>query len=388
MKHSPERIDARVDELADDLEQLAKTLHQNPELSWQEHEAVANITALIERHGATVERSFCDLETSFRARIGNGTGPHVAIVAEYDALPDIGHACGHNLIAAGAVGAWLALLPQANALSGTIDLLGAPAEETGEGKVRLIEAGAFEGVDAALMFHPFDRDLLLHPTLAIAALQVVFKGAPSHAAIAPEQGKSALTACMDAFRLIDGQRIHLPDGSRVHGIITDGGEASNIIVERAACVFSIRGRTSADLDVVRAVAERCIRGAAMASDVAVEITFKPGCLDMRNNSALAARFGEHMRALGREPRDVDPNAGAGSTDMGDVSHHVPSIHPWLAICDLGETTCHQHAFEVCAGSKRGMETMLMAARTLARTAADVVNDAALCASARAAFEHA
>ncbi len=381
-------IDARVDELAGDLRELAKALHANPELSWHEHDAVRNITALLERHGATVERSFCALATSFRARLGGGGSPHVAIVAEYDALPKIGHACGHNLIAAGAVGAWLSLLPQAEALAGTIDLIGAPAEETGEGKVRLLASGAFEGVDAALMFHPFDRDLLLHPTLAIAQLDVTFKGRPSHAAIAPGEGRSALTACMDAFRLVDGQRIHLPDGARVHGIITEGGAAANIIVERAACQFSIRGGTQGDLEVVRTVTERCIRGAALASDVEVDIVMHPGCLDMRNNGPLAERFGAHLRALGRQPQDIDPRAGAGSTDMGDVSHRVPSIHPWLAICDVGETTCHQHAFEACAGSERGMETMLIAAKTLGRTAADVVGDDALCASARTAFERA
>lgn len=382
----PSTLDARVDELADDLRALAKTLHDNPELSWQEHESVAAICALIERHGGGVERTFGGLDTSFRARVGTGAKPHVAILAEYDALPEIGHACGHNLIAAAAVGAYLALLPRADELDGTIDLIGTPAEETGEGKVRLIESGAFAGVDAAMMFHPFDRDLLRHPTLAIARLDVTFTGAPSHAAIAPGEGRSALTACMDAFRLIDGQRIHLPDGARVHGIITEGGEAANIIVERAACQISIRGRTKAELEMVRAVAERCIRGAAIASDVRFEIEIQPGCLDMRNNGPLADRFGAHLRALGRSPTNADPRAGAGSTDMGDVSHHVPSIHPWLAICDLGETTCHQHAFEKCAGSERGMETMLAAAKSLARTASDVVADASLRNAVRAAFD--
>lgn len=380
-----EAIDENVNALAPELRALASALHADPELSWKEHRAVAQITALIEKKGGQVERSFCGMETSFRARLGRGAGPHVAIVAEYDALPEIGHACGHNLIAAGAVGAWLALLPLSDDVAGTLDLIGAPAEETGEGKVRLLAGGAFEGVDAAMMFHPFDRDVILHPTLAIARLDATFHGTPSHAAIAPQEGKSALTACMDTFRLIDGQRIHLPDGARVHGIITDGGEAANIIVERAACQVSIRGKTSAHLEIVRRVAERCIRAAAMASDVEVDVVFKPGCLDMRGNSPLAGRFSEHLRALGREPRDVDPDAGAGSTDMGDVSHHVPSIHPWLAICERGETTCHQHAFEKCAGSERGMSTMLVAAKTLARTAADVMNDAALCARARDAF---
>lgn len=386
------RIDAAVDALAEELNGLARAIHADPELSFEEHRTSARIAALLERHGARVERGFGGLETSFRARLGDGSGPRVAILAEYDALPEIGHACGHNLIAAGAVGAWLALhaLRDAGdaALAGTVDLIGTPAEEKGGGKIRLIEAGAFEGVDAALMFHPFDRDLLMHTALATSWVELTFRGRASHAAIAPQAGSSALTACMDTFRLIDGQRVHLPDGVRIHGFIRHGGDAVNIIPERAVCEFSVRAPSAEGLAPLDAMVARCARAAAMASDVEVAMVSRQGYRDMRNNAPLARRFGQHLEALGRKAAERDPSVGAGSTDMGDVSHVVPAIHPWLAICDAGETTCHQHAFADCAQSDRGVETMLLAAKGIARTACDVVRDEGLRHRARAFFERA
>jgi amidohydrolase len=374
MSKLAEQIDEQVEAHRGELCQLARDIHADPELAFEEHRAVARIAALLERHGCAVERNFGGLDTSFRARLGDGSAPRVAILAEYDALPEVGHACGHNLIAAGAVGAWLALHALAAHVDGTVELIGTPAEEGGGGKIKLIEAGAFDGVDTAMMFHPFDRDVLMHPCLATLWLEFSFLGKPSHAAIAPHEGKSALTACMDTFRLVDGQRVHFRDGVRVHGYIKHGGDAVNIIPERAECEFSVRAPTVAELDGLRAVVERCARGAAMASDVEVVITCRQGYRDMRNNAPLATRFGAHLRSLGREPRKTDPSVGSGSTDMGDVSHRVPSIHAWLAICDEGETTCHQRAFAQCAKSEAGMETMIVAAKSLARTAADVVED--------------
>jgi amidohydrolase len=369
-----QQLHAALDADREPLARLARNLHAEPELAFGEHKAAAWIAELLAAHGADVEIPFGGLDTAFRARLGEGA-PHVAILAEYDALPDIGHACGHNLIAGAAVGAWLAVFAARDAIGvGTVDLIGTPAEEGGGGKIRLLEAGAFEGVDAAMMFHPFDRDLLMHHTLATEWIQLRFIGKPAHAAMAPEEGRSALTACMDTFRLIDGQRLHLPEGSRVHGYIVHGGDAVNIIPERAECQFSVRARTAAELVGVGDVVKRCAQGAAMASGVEVEVHARQGYLDMRNNEALAMRFGAHLESLGREPIVRDPDLGAGSTDMGDVSHHVPSIHPWLAICDKGESMCHEHAFAACAASDRGIDTMIVAAETMARTTIDILAD--------------
>jgi len=317
--------------------------------------------------------------------MGSGDGPTVAILAEYDALPEIGHACGHNLIAGGALGAFLALYAVRGELAGTVELIGTPAEEGGGGKIQLLEAGVFRDVDAAMMFHPFDRDLLAHVALACNDFQMKFEGKPSHAALAPWEGTSALTACMETFRLIDGQRVHMRDGVRVHGYIEEGGRAANIIPERARCEFSVRALDAEELERVSRIVERCARGAALACGVNVTIEERRGYRDMKNNMTLARRFGAHLSSLGRAPKEHDPTVGAGSTDMGDVSHALPAIHPWLQICKTGATTCHQREFAACAAGAEGLATMLVAAKAMARTTADLVEDSALLEAARTEF---
>jgi amidohydrolase len=387
MSHlDPSLISGAVDALAPVLRDVSARIHAHPELRFEEHRAAAWLSEAVESAGVSVERGVGGLPTAFRARIGDGSGPHVAILAEYDALPEIGHACGHNLIAAGALGAFLALARQRDVLGGTVSLVGTPAEEGGGGKIKLLRAGAFEGVDAAMMFHPFDRDLLAHATLAMMRMEVRFHGKPSHAALAPWDGTSALGACMSTFHLVDAQRVHFRDGVRVHGFVTNGGQAVNIIPELAAAEFSVRAETGPELERVHAIVERCARGAALAHGVELTVTPYEGYRDLVTNLSLARRFGSHLEALGREPRERDPSVGTGSTDMGDVSHAVPSIHPWIAICDQGETTCHQHAFQVCAGSERGAEGMLAAAKAMALTTADVLRDPALREAIKREFE--
>jgi amidohydrolase len=376
-------IDRVVDACEADLVALAHRIHAHPELRFEEHKASQWLSEFLSAHGHPVERGIGGMPTAFRARSGAGKGPRVAILAEYDALPGVGHACGHNLIAAGAVGAFVAAAGLAEATGGDVVLLGTPAEEGGGGKIEMIKAGAFEGVDVAMMFHPFDRDLLAHEALASAWLGFVFQGEPSHAAVAPHAGHSALTACLDTFRLVDGQRVHFRDGVRVHGYVIDGGQAVNIIPERAACEFSVRARNSAELERVRGIVERCARAAAMASDVRVTLSARQGYRDMVNNLALARRFGTHLEALGRGPRERDERVGAGSTDMGDVSHIVPSIHPWLAIVGEGEAMCHEHRFAAAAASDRGSRTAVVAAKALARTAIDFLGDPAFRAAVSA-----
>jgi metal-dependent amidase/aminoacylase/carboxypeptidase family protein len=237
-----------------------------------------------------------------------------------------------------------------------------------------------------MMFHPFDRDLLAHPALANTWLMMTFRGSPAHAAAAPHDGKSALTACMDTFRLIDGQRVHFKDGVRVHGYITNGGQAVNIIPELASCEISVRARDVAEMNRVRAIVERCGRAAAMASDVTLELSARLGYRDMRNNMTMARRFGAYFAARGREAHETDARVGAGSTDMGDVSHVVPSIHPYLAIVGEGEALCHQHKFAHAAASERGLDTAVAAAKALARTAVELLIDADLRRAVRTEWE--
>ncbi len=379
-------LDRSVDDLAPLVTAVARRIHENPELRFEEHKAASWLVEALEgQEGIVVERGLGGLGTAFRASAGRGDGPKIAILAEYDALPEIGHACGHNLIAGGALGAFLALARHGDALPGTVQIIGTPAEEGGGGKIRLIGASVFDGVDAAMMFHPFDRDVLAHPALASVWIEMRFAGRPAHAAAAPWEGNSALTACLQTFHLVDSQRVHFRDGVRVHGFVTNGGQAVNIIPERAACEFSVRARNTTELARVREIVERCARGAAQACGVEVETSTRAGYRDMRNNLTIARRFGEALHALGRTPRETDDTVGAGSTDMGDVSHVVPSIHPYLAICDEGESLCHEHRFAACAKSDRGFATMLVAAKAMARTAADLLEDGGLLGQARAEY---
>ena len=386
MTLDPRHLDAAVDELRPQLEDLSRRIHSNPELRFEEHRAAAWIAEDVERiSGLPVERGVGGLPTALRARAGRSGGPKVVACAEYDALPEIGHACGHNLIAAGAVGAFLALARHAAELPGTIELLGTPAEEGGGGKIRLIEAGAFQGADAAMMFHPFDRDLLAHPALASSWITMTYRGKPSHASAAPHEGRSALTACLETFRLIDSQRVHFRDGVRVHGYVTNGGQAVNIIPEHAASEFSVRARDLPELRRVTEIVRRCAEGAALACGVEVELARREGYRDMRNNMTLARAFGEHLRELGRPAAEGDASVGAGSTDMGDVSHVVPSIHPYMAICGAGETLCHEHPFAAAAAAPRGHDAMIVAAKAMARTALSFLRDGDLRDRVRADF---
>jgi amidohydrolase len=386
--HHAKLIDQNVDAESTALADLAHNIHAHPELCFKETQAAGWICDLVEQRAHKVERGAYGMPTAFVARAGKPGGAKVAILAEYDALPEIGHACGHNLIATSAVGAFLAAAKVAGEAGGEVVLLGSPAEEGGGGKILLIERGAFEGVCAAMMFHPFDRDLLAHAALAMLTARFEFYGTPSHAAASPHTGTSALTACMDTFRLIDGQRVHFKDGVRVHGFITNGGQAVNIIPERAACEFSVRARDVRELARVQAVVTRCAEGAALASGVRVETKIEVGYKDMVNNMTMAKRFGEHLAALGRTAAVTDPTVGAGSTDMGDVSHVVPSIHPYLGIVDPGTGMCHEHRFAAAASSDRGTKTALDAAKTLAKTAVELLGDGPLRDAVRAEWQRA
>jgi amidohydrolase len=374
-----------IDEQRGRIADVALQIHARPELAYEEKFASDLIARELERDGLFVERSACGVDTALRARFGKGSGPTVAILAEYDALPEIGHACGHNLIAAGAFGAALALYRVRDRLPGDIVFLGTPAEEGGGGKIRMLNKGAFTGVDAAMMYHPFDRTMLWQGALAMNRVEVTYRGKASHAAAAPWDGSSALRAVIQLFNLLDSARVHLQDGARLHGIITDGGQAVNIIPERASAAFSVRAPTAAYLQEVMTRFRRCAEAAAMATDTKLELAVKTGYKDMRNCLPLARRFGQRLKDLGVPFVETDPTSGQGSTDMGDVSHVVPSIHPYLSICDVGEAMCHQHGFTERSGSGRGIAAAVTAAKAMALTALDVLSDETLRQDARSHF---
>lgn len=381
-----QQVLAALEARSSELVTVSQQIHARPELRFEEHFASQLLADTLQAAGLQVEKPFGGLETAFCARFGQGRGPTVAILAEYDALPDIGHACGHNLIAAAALGAGLSLAAIADQLPGQVLLMGTPAEEGGGGKIHLIEAGAFDGVDAAMMFHPFDRNVLTLDALARHTLYLDFTGKPSHAAAAPWDGHSALSGVIQSFNLIDALRLHLRDGVRIHGIITNGGQADNIIPETAAALFSLRAPDAGYLDeVVVPRVQACVQAAALATGTQVDMRLERGYKNMKNNLPLARVFGKHLQEQGVPFLESDPTSGIGSTDMGDVSQVVPGIHPYLAICEKGETICHQHRFQEYAGSEQGFAVMLKAARCMALTALDLLTDADLLAQVQADF---
>ena len=378
----PEQIVRAIDAAADRLMDVSRRIHGHPELRFQEHFAAKTLTEALEGFGITAQRHIADLETAFGAEFGRQKHPKVAILAEYDALPN-GHACGHNLIAGAALGAVAGLAAVRDQLPGQVMLLGTPAEEGEGGKVILLEKGVFTGVDAAMMFHPFDRTVLANPALAHQWVTFTFHGKNSHAAAAPWDGYSALSGVIQTFNLIDNARIHFRDGTRIHGIITDGGQAVNIIPQTAQAMFSVRAFNTEYLTQVSERVIKCAEAAALATGTRIETEVRRGYKDMRDNMTMARRFGEHLRSLGVDCRERDARAGFGSTDMGDVSHAIPAIHPYLAICDIGDTMCHQDAFVERANSPRGYQAMLNAAKAMALTTYDLLTQPDFLAAVKA-----
>jgi amidohydrolase len=366
-------VTAAVDDASGVLVGLSHAIAADPEPAYEEHRAAARCADLLEEHGFAVERGAYGLPTAFAARAGS-RGPHVVVCAEYDALPGVGHACGHNVIAASAVGAGIALAPLVEAAGLRLTVLGTPAEELGGGKVDLIEAGALEGVDAALMVHPTPYDDHAPRSLAIEEWRVVHRGRASHASSAPELGVNALDGVVQGYTALAMLRQHLRPLQQVHGVIVDGGQAANVVPERAEASYFLRAADAGDLEDLRRRARGCIEGAAAATGTTVEITVEGHVYEpLRADPVLAEVFGEACEAIGR-PYVPDPSGDAltGSTDFGNVSQRVPGLHADLAVHSWPAVN-HQHEFAAACVSETGDRTMLEGAKALALTALAVAN---------------
>lgn len=383
-----ERVAAAVEAARDEIIDLSHRIHADPEPAFEEYHASAWVADSLRKHGFEVEHPAGSLATAVRAaRRGGrgGTKPRIGILAEYDALPGLGHGCGHNTMAASGVGAAIALAAVADELAGEIVFLGTPAEERGSGKQIMIDDGLFEGVDAALLFHPCDRSHVESFPLASEDATVVFHGLQAHAASDPWKGKNALDAMIQLFTSVGLWRQQLRTTARVHGIITEGGTAANIIPERTAAWFMIRADDQAYYDEMKAQFTKMAEAAALATGTTVDVTYSGGATTMRNNAPLVERFRANMAAYGIDDMGDDPNAG--STDMANVSWVVPTIHPDLAICEEG-VAGHSIAFRDAAVTPRADETTLLAATLIAQTAIDLFEDPALVERAWAAFREA
>jgi len=353
------------------LIQLSLNIHDNPELGLEEEKASAWLTSYLEDSGFQVERGIAGLATAFRATYGQGN-PRIALLAEYDALPKIGHGCGHNIIAASAVGAGVASKSIVDQLGGSVVVLGTPGEEVLGGKINIVKAGAFKEIDAAMIVHPNMRNMVTVEALACSTLDVEFFGRPAHAAAQPYRGINALEAMILAFTAINSLRQHIKGEARIHGIITDGGEAPNIVPAHSAAVFLIRAPDNEYLDELKDKVLNCFVGASVSSGARLEYSWRDRTYaPMKNNATLARLFSQNLESLGRRVDAFDPRFGFGSTDMGNVSQVVPSIHPTIAIVSP-EVLIHTPEFASAAASEAGHEGLMDAAKAMAMTVADIL----------------
>jgi amidohydrolase len=393
MDHTPlsdakSRLAAEVDGRAEVLLDVSRRIHAQPELGYEERFAHDLLTGVLEDAGLAVTREARGVETAFEARAGTG-GPLVAVVCEYDALPGIGHACGHNVIAAAGLGAGLAAAALAGELGGRVLVVGTPAEEGGGGKVRLIDGGTFEGVDAALMVHPADADLTAMDVVALQQAHVTYTGEAAHAAAFPHRGRNALDAAVLGYLNVAALRQHIEAGERLHGIITDGGDKPNIVPAFARMEWIVRSPTVAGLEVLKARFLACLEAGARAAGCEMDLAWiDPVYADMIDSEAIGERYRSNAEALGRIVRAPSPQARVvGSTDMGNVSYVVPSIHPMIRVAPPG-VPIHTPAFAGFAGGPEGDAAVLDGAKALAFTVADLWLDGGLVDRARAEWRDA
>ena len=392
-----ESVVQAIDELRGELVETSLDIHAHPELNYEENHAAAVLADSLERHGFLVERGVGGVDTAFRATIegDRGSGPTVALLAEYDALPDIGHGCGHNLIAISNVGAGLGAKAAMESLGGRLVVLGTPAEEGGGGKIRMLDAGVFDGVDIALSSHPASN-LTAIPTeipvdeswsLAMVGYRYAFHGKAAHAAAAPHEGVNALNAVIHLLTGIDSLRQHLKADVRIHGVITDGGKAANVVPDFAAANFMLRSKDAEYLNEVVDKVSQVAEGAARMTGARLEILpAHPMYQNVRPSAALARSIKSNAQIIGMKLDEPVAGGGSGaSTDFGNVSQVVPSFALRFAV---SETPVPGHSLAMTEAAKTDLaqDSAIATAKALALTACDLLADPTLLTEARKEFE--
>ncbi|HEX9260318.1 MAG TPA: M20 family metallopeptidase [Acidimicrobiales bacterium] len=382
-----QRVCDEIDRRAPELVRISHEIHAHPELNFDEHFAHDLLASALEAEGLPTQRSAHGVATAFRAEAG-AEGHRVAILCEYDALPGLGHACGHNIIAAAGLGAGLALAAVAREARGRVTILGTPAEEGGGGKIVLAETGAFADIDAAMMVHPADADLRWMGSLALHELDVWYQGQAAHAAAFPWEGRNALDAAVIGYTAVAALRQHIRPGERVHGVFTDGGEKANIVPRRASMQWLVRSPTVAGLEALKQRVVACLQAGADATGCTMGLKWSDvRYTEIRDNEPMVAAYVANAARLGRAVADPrDGQSVVASTDMGNVSYLVPSIHPMIQVAPPG-TPIHTPAFEGHAASPAGDRAVIDGAKALAMTAVDLWNGD-LLARAREAFAQA
>lgn len=380
-----QRISGKVDAMQEQLWGIVKSLYENPETAFNEYQSSALLKNTLSGAGFQVEEGVGGIETAFRASAkGKAGGASVAVLAEYDALPEIGHACGHNLIASCAIGAGLALLDVLPELDGQIQVIGTPAEEGGGGKVILQKAGVFDGLDAAMMIHPARKNMVLRKSLASARLKVEFFGKPAHAASMPEKGVNALDAMLLTFNNINAMRQQLLRTDRVAGVIKDGGKAANIIPDYTYAEFSVRGASAKRREEVMQLTLACAEAGAKATGCRLVYQISEGYDNINPNTVIGELFSKNLAELGRIVVPPAPDEPMGSTDMGNVSQVVPALHPYLSVVSE-DIAGHTVEFREACVSLKGRSVMLDGAKALAMTAVDLLSSPDLVTQAWAEF---
>jgi len=360
-----------VDWQGQSLIQLSRDIHDNPELGFQEEKASNWLASYLKGNGFSVERGIAGLPTAFRAVYGQES-PRIALLAEYDALPKIGHGCGHNIIAASAVGAAVASKLVVDNFGGSIIVLGTPAEEVFGGKVDMVREGVFQEIDVAMIVHPDTRNIVARETLACISLDVEFWGKSAHAAAQPHQGINALEALILSFNAINSLRQHVKEDVRIHGIISNGGEAPNVVPDYSAAKFLIRARDVAYLEGLKERVLNCFLGASLATGARLEYNWgNRDYAPMKSNLTLAELFRRNLESIGRRVETSDSGFGLGSTDAGNVSQVVPTIHPSVAIASP-QILLHTPEFASAAASEEGHKGLLDAAKAMAMTVVDIL----------------
>jgi len=376
----------KADALRPQMVAVSRFIHDHPELGEQEFKCSQRLMDELRAHSFQVEMPIGGMPTAFRATLkGRRTGHTIAFLAEYDALPTVGHGCGHNFIGAASAFAGIVLSDVMNSLNGRILVIGTPAEETIGGKITLLEAGVFADVDVTLMVHPSTETRIYYSSLAAQVIEIEFRGKPSHAAASPWLGINALDALVQTYVAIDNLKKQLSPSVRIPGIITYGGVRPNIVPERAIGQFSVRAENSAMLsDVIKRV-RACARGAALATRARLTFRIIDRRYDeMRSNRTLASLFESHWRALGGQIRESSLK-GRGSVDIGNLSHVIPAIHPSIAITNP-ETPGHSREFARAAISPRANCELLRVVKTLALTALDIITQKQALKKIRAEFQ--
>ena len=355
---------------------LSHRIHAHPELNFEEVQSSAWVAGVLADAGFAVEMGVAGLPTAFTATVGRGPLT-VGICAEYDALPGIGHACGHNIIAAAAAGAGLALLPLVDDLGLTVKVFGTPAEEGGGGKIFMLERGAFDGVHAAMMVHPAPAERETMTCLAVSHSEVVYHGKSAHASAWPEQGINAADALTVAQVAIGLLRQHVARSDRIHGIVTHGGDAPNVVPELTKGIWLVRARTLEELAVLEPRVRACFEAGALATGSTLEINeVSPAYSEMRHDTELAARYKANASSLGRTFPDLPGelwDRTAGSTDMGNVSLAIPTIHPMLSL-DCLPASNHQPEFTAACITPVADRAALDGAMAMAMTCVDIATE--------------